>query len=213
MPASSCRRASDRKLEQAAALGADAGVNASNPDWAKEVVKLAGGEGPEVVLDSVGGETFARSLAIVRRGGRIVTFGATTGPVEKLELTRLFWKQLDLLGSTMGSPAEFSALLGAGLGEADPAADRPRLSARRGVGGAPIPRKRRAVREGRPRSDRLIARTGEAWGLRHPWRRATMIEETTRTSITGAFRGEFDGFGGNGGRVRDTDRPRRSAST
>jgi zinc-binding alcohol dehydrogenase/oxidoreductase len=102
---------SDAKLERAAAMGADAGVNVSNADWGKQVGKLAGGEGPDVILDSVGGETFARALAIVRRGGRIVTFGATTGPVEKLELTRLFWKQVDILGSTMGNPAEFSAML------------------------------------------------------------------------------------------------------
>lgn len=102
---------SDRKLEQAAALGADAGVNASSPDWAKTAARLCGGEGPDVVLDSVGGETFARALALVRRGGRIVTFGATTGPVERLELTRLFWKQLDVLGSTMGNAIEFAAML------------------------------------------------------------------------------------------------------
>jgi zinc-binding alcohol dehydrogenase/oxidoreductase len=102
---------SDRKLEQAAAMGADACLNSTNADWGKMAVKLAGGEGPHVVLDSVGGETFARALAIVRPGGRIVTFGATTGPVERLELTRLFWKQLDLLGSTMGNAAEFAAML------------------------------------------------------------------------------------------------------
>lgn len=102
---------SDRKLQQAAAMGADAGVNSSSPDWAKTAVQLSGGEGPDVVLESVGGETFARALAIVRRGGRIVTLGATTGAVERLELTRLFWKQLDLLGSTMGNATEFSAML------------------------------------------------------------------------------------------------------
>ena len=102
---------SDRKIEQAIASGADAGVVATGPDWVKEAVRIAGGGGPDVVLDSVGGDTFAKALAIVKPGGRIVTFGATTGPVEKLELTRLFWKQVDVLGSTMGNADEFAAML------------------------------------------------------------------------------------------------------
>jgi len=101
----------DAKLAAAAALGADAGVNVTDPNWPKLAVKLTGGEGPDVVLDSVGGETFAKALAAVRRGGRIVTYGATSGPVEKFELTRLFWKQVDILGSTMGTPSEFAAML------------------------------------------------------------------------------------------------------
>ena len=101
----------DAKLAVAQGLGADAGVNVSDPDWAKAVVKLTGGEGPDVVLDSVGGATFAKALAAVRRGGRIVTYGATTGPVESFELTRLFWKQVDILGSTMGTAQEFAAML------------------------------------------------------------------------------------------------------
>ncbi len=102
---------SDRKIERAIASGADAGVNVAGADWAKEAAGLAGDGGPDVILDSVGGETFAKALAIVKPGGRIVTFGATTGPVERLELTRLFWKQVDVLGSTMGNAAEFAAML------------------------------------------------------------------------------------------------------
>lgn len=101
----------DAKIAEAQKLGAEAGVRSDDPDWPKAVARLTGGEGPHVVMDSVGGATFAKALAAVRRGGRIVTFGATTGPVEKLELTRLFWKQVDILGSTMGSPREFAAML------------------------------------------------------------------------------------------------------
>ncbi|MDB5350054.1 MAG: ccr [Planctomycetota bacterium] len=102
---------SEAKLLKAKELGADAGVNSSEADWAKKLVGLTGGEGPNVILDSVGGETFSRCLQIVGRGGRIVTYGATTGPVERMELTRVFWKQIDILGSTMGSPTEFAAML------------------------------------------------------------------------------------------------------
>lgn len=103
---------SDHKLELAAKLGADGGVNYKSGDWAKAIVKMTDGEGPHVVIDSVGGDTFAKLLGVVRRGGRIVTYGATTGPVEKYELTRLFWKQVDVLGSTMGTPDEFAVMVG-----------------------------------------------------------------------------------------------------
>jgi zinc-binding alcohol dehydrogenase/oxidoreductase len=102
---------SDWKLGEALKLGADATLNVASGDWSKEAIKLCGGEGPDVILDSVGGETFGRALSAVRRGGRIVTYGATTGPAERFEITKLFWKQVDLLGTTMGTPAEFAAML------------------------------------------------------------------------------------------------------
>ena len=102
---------SDEKLEKAREMGASGGVNYRSEDWPKAMVRLCGGEGPDVILDSVGGETFAKCLRIVKKGGRIVTYGATTGPVDQFEITRLFWKQVDILGTTMGSPREFASLL------------------------------------------------------------------------------------------------------
>ena len=102
---------SDWKLEAATKLGADATLNVTTDEWARQAAKLCGEEGPDVVLDSVGGETLAKSLGIVRRGGRIVTYGATTGPTERFEITRLFWKQIDILGTTMGNAEEFAAML------------------------------------------------------------------------------------------------------
>ena len=102
---------SDWKLGEALKLGADAALNVSAGNWSKEAIKLCGGEGPDVILDSVGGETLGCALSAVRSGGRIVTFGATTGPVERFAITTLFWKQINLLGSTMGSPPEFAAML------------------------------------------------------------------------------------------------------
>jgi zinc-binding alcohol dehydrogenase/oxidoreductase len=103
---------SDAKLARAKELGAEGGVNYKNPDWAKEVVKLAGGEGPDVVIDSAGGATFVKAIELVRPGGRIVTYGATTGAAEKIEVRRIFWKQIAVLGSTMGTPREFQEMLG-----------------------------------------------------------------------------------------------------
>jgi NADPH:quinone reductase-like Zn-dependent oxidoreductase len=103
---------SDDKLDRAKQkLGADGGANYRNGDWAKEIIKLCGGDGPDVVIDSVGGETIGKAIEIARPGGRIVSYGATTGPVKDLEVRRIFWKQLSMLGSTMGTPAEFAAML------------------------------------------------------------------------------------------------------
>jgi NADPH:quinone reductase-like Zn-dependent oxidoreductase len=103
---------SDDKLTRAKKqLGADGGANYRIGDWAKEIVRLCDGEGPDVVIDSVGGETIGKAIEIAKPGGRIVTYGATTGAVKDLEVRRVFWKQLSLLGTTMGTPKEFAAML------------------------------------------------------------------------------------------------------
>lgn len=102
---------SDAKLARARALGAAGGANYRTQDWAREIVALCGGQGPDVVIDSAGGDTFARAVDILRPGGRIASYGATTGPVKEFVLRSLFWKQVTLLGTTMGSPREFEAML------------------------------------------------------------------------------------------------------
>ena len=101
---------SDAKLARARELGAAGGANYRTQDWAREIVALSGG-GPDVVIDSVGGETFAKCVEILKPGGRIASFGATTGAVKDFVLRNLFWKQATLLGTTMGSPREFAAML------------------------------------------------------------------------------------------------------
>jgi NADPH:quinone reductase-like Zn-dependent oxidoreductase len=101
---------SDDKIARAASLGAFGGVNYRQPDWVKQLVAITGG-GPDVVIDSVGGETLNQAVEAVKPGGRIVSYGATTGAVPRFEVRRLFWKQVSLLGSTMGTPAEFRAML------------------------------------------------------------------------------------------------------
>ena len=102
---------SDAKLARARELGAAGGANYRPQDWPKEILALTGGRGPDVVIDSVGGETFARAVDLLRPGGRIATYGATTGPVRELVLRAVFWRQISVLGTTMGSPAEFGDML------------------------------------------------------------------------------------------------------
>jgi NADPH:quinone reductase-like Zn-dependent oxidoreductase len=101
---------SDAKLAAAKALGADVGINyKTSENWSKEV-RAASGGGPTLVIDAVGGETFAQALNIARPGARIVTYGGTTGDA-KIRPFSVFWKQLDIRGTSMGSPADFRAML------------------------------------------------------------------------------------------------------
>lgn len=100
---------SDEKLEGAKALGALGGVNSTEPGWAKSLKELAGTI--DVVIDSIGGPYFKEFIRVLAVGGRIVSFGATAGPVPELVLPTIFLKHIDVLGTAMGSPAEFKAML------------------------------------------------------------------------------------------------------
>ncbi|HLW59539.1 MAG TPA: zinc-binding dehydrogenase [bacterium] len=102
---------SDAKLERARALGADGGFNYKTADWVREVRGAAGGTGPDLIIDGAGGATFDRALDAVRPGGRIVSYGATTGTAPEVAVRRIFWKQLNVLGSTMGTPDDFRGML------------------------------------------------------------------------------------------------------
>jgi zinc-binding alcohol dehydrogenase/oxidoreductase len=97
---------SDEKLARALELGADAGVNHETGDVVATVKELTGG-GAHVVVDDVGEATWKRTLDAVRQDGRIVVCGATTGPNPPAALHRVWWKQLSILGSTMGTPDDF----------------------------------------------------------------------------------------------------------
>lgn len=98
------------KIDRAAELGAAAGFDYTAGDWAAEVFALTGGRGVDVVVDSVGA-TWPESLRCLRRGGRLVVFGATAGAVVELQARPVYLGQLSILGTTMGSPREFGALL------------------------------------------------------------------------------------------------------
>lgn len=100
---------SQNKLDAAAKAGAHHGVLAGR-EAAKAILSLCR-DGVDAVIESVGEPTWATSLRAVREGGAIVVAGATGGANPPADLARVFWRQLRVLGSTMGSPAEFSALL------------------------------------------------------------------------------------------------------
>jgi NADPH:quinone reductase-like Zn-dependent oxidoreductase len=100
---------SPEKIERAKNLGAASGYNYKDDDWTKQL--LADHGPPQLVIDSAAGEGYARLLDVAAPGGRIVNYGATTGPPPKLDMFKLFWKQLRLIGSTMGSPADFREML------------------------------------------------------------------------------------------------------
>lgn len=99
---------SGAKLQRALAMGAAAGIDYKNEDVAARCQELTDGLGVDVVVDSGGKHTLPISLAAVRKGGRIVNFGVTTGTEGTLNYRTLFWKQVSLLGSTMSSRAEFA---------------------------------------------------------------------------------------------------------
>ena len=101
---------SDEKLARARALGADETLNHATQDVVRELRGRTGKRGMDVVMDNVGAATWARSLGVLGRRGRLVTCGATSGPVVETDVRRLFWNQWSILGSTMGTDAEFDAV-------------------------------------------------------------------------------------------------------
>ncbi|MDB6127382.1 MAG: Alcohol dehydrogenase zinc-binding domain protein [Verrucomicrobia bacterium] len=99
---------SPEKLSRAVELGAKEGANYSTAGWAADLLKRSGGF--NVVIDSAGGEGFSDLIDLTLPGGRIVSYGATRGNPSGLTLRKIFWRQLSLLGSTMGSPDEFTSM-------------------------------------------------------------------------------------------------------
>jgi NADPH:quinone reductase-like Zn-dependent oxidoreductase len=97
---------SEEKLARAREWGADLAVNHAEGDVVA-AAKEATGKGVDVVVETVGEATWARSLAAVRPTGRVVVCGATSGPNPPAQLHRFWWKQLDVLGSTMGTREDF----------------------------------------------------------------------------------------------------------
>lgn len=102
---------SDRKLELARNWGADHGINYMKSDFAKETRALTKKRGVDVVVDCVGGESWAKSLASLAKGGRLVTCGATAGASPQTDVRRIFWNHLSIFGSTLGSREEFRQIL------------------------------------------------------------------------------------------------------
>lgn len=99
---------SNEKIERAAALGAAGGANYSTADWGKQL-ETAGGF--DIVIDSAGGEGFGTLLKLCKSGARVVSYGGTIGLVPNFSPQILFWKQLEILGTTMGTDEEFGQML------------------------------------------------------------------------------------------------------
>jgi NADPH:quinone reductase-like Zn-dependent oxidoreductase len=104
---------SDEKLGRARALGAHETLrHGTGVDIGREIRSRTGKRGVDVVVDSVGSATWAQSLGALGRRGRLVTCGGTSGQLVETDVRRLFWNQWTLMGSTMGSDAEFDAVVG-----------------------------------------------------------------------------------------------------
>lgn len=102
---------SDDKLERARALGADIGINYAREDWARRVWEVTERRGVDLVIENVGAATWKQSLRSVCRGGRLVTCGATSGPIGETDIRIVFWNQIHIIGSTMSSTREFHEVM------------------------------------------------------------------------------------------------------
>lgn len=101
---------SDHKIDLAIQHGATGGINYTRSTWDKELAdKLT--DRFDLVIDGAGGPDFARIIPLMQPRGRVVVYGGTRGLVDGLSPQRIFWKQLDILGTSMGSPDDFKAML------------------------------------------------------------------------------------------------------
>ncbi|MGM0399557.1 MAG: zinc-binding dehydrogenase [Halobacteriota archaeon] len=101
----------EEKLAYAAEIGADHTIDYESENFASAVREMTGKRGVDVVVDHVGAATWQDSLRSLAKGGRLVTCGATTGPNPETDIRRIFWNQLSVIGSTMGTPGELDDVL------------------------------------------------------------------------------------------------------
>ncbi len=100
------------KLELAAELGADVTLNRNEGSWSREIYELTDRLGVDIVVDNVGAATFSGSLRVLRRGGRLLTVGNSSGPKVDLDNRYIFGKHLSIIGSTMGTITDFETVMG-----------------------------------------------------------------------------------------------------
>lgn len=103
---------SESKLANARALGADFLINRQQEDWGKAIYKMTHRQGVDVVVDNVGAATFTTSLRALKRGGRLLTVGNTSGPKFELDNRFIFGKHLSIIGSTMGTSSDYETVMG-----------------------------------------------------------------------------------------------------
>ena len=99
----------EEKLQKAIELGAKAGVNYNDPSWMDKLLSL--NDGFDIIIDSALGDGFVNFIDLANPGGRIVFFGGTAGNIPELNGRKIFWKQLQILGTTMGTSEEFENML------------------------------------------------------------------------------------------------------
>ena len=99
---------SHAKIQTACTMGASGGFDYREEDWHLTAAEMMGH--PDLIIDSAGGKGYSQLLELLRPGGSIINYGATAGP-PKVDLFKVFWKQLRIQGSTMGSPKDFQAML------------------------------------------------------------------------------------------------------
>jgi NADPH:quinone reductase-like Zn-dependent oxidoreductase len=102
---------SSAHVERVRALGADVVYDRLAVDYSRELWKDTGKRGVDLIVDSVGAATWQQNVRAAARGGRMVVYGATTGPVLETDARVLFWKQLDVMGSTMSNRREFREVM------------------------------------------------------------------------------------------------------
>src|SRR5690349_22101487 len=100
---------SDEKIARAMKLGALGGYNYKDPEWAEKAKKEAGGF--DIIIDSAGGNQFGKLIDLANPGARIVNFGRTAGNITDISTRLLYWKQISILGTTMGTRDEFLSML------------------------------------------------------------------------------------------------------
>ncbi|MGH7504378.1 MAG: zinc-binding dehydrogenase, partial [Longimicrobiales bacterium] len=98
-------------VDRVRALGADVVYDRMTVDYSREVWRDTGKRGVDVIFDSVGEATWQGNVRAAARGGRIVVYGATTGHDAAIDMRQLFWKQLEILGTTMSNRAEFRTVM------------------------------------------------------------------------------------------------------
>jgi len=102
---------SSSKLQKAKALGADILINHKQEAFDEVVRGQTNGRGVDIVVENVGEATFAKSLASLRKGGKLVTCGRTSGSRAELDISDIYWRQIEILGSTMGNVREFETVM------------------------------------------------------------------------------------------------------
>ncbi len=140
---------SAEKLEKARALGADEVVDYTNADWPKEVRRLTDKRGVDVVFEHTGAETWPGSILSLKRDGRLVTCGATSGYDARTDIRQVFFRHLSLLGSMMGSKAELLDAMQFVERGADSRRHRPHAPSGGGAARARVDGRPRAVRQAR----------------------------------------------------------------